>query len=68
MSHFHDRLLDCADCGTHTHESEADGWQLPSNPSRPILCAECRQVRRRAGENHQLNGRTDLLADGAGRS
>lgn len=56
MSHLHDRRITCEDCGENAHESTADGWQLPSNPDKPVLCAECEHIRRRSGENHQLPG------------
>ena len=54
MSLLHDRRVTCEGCGANAHERTADGWQLPSNPAKPVLCAECSTIRRRAAENHQL--------------
>jgi hypothetical protein len=54
MTLLHDRRLTCEACGATAHESTADGWQLPSDPSRPVLCGACEQLRRRSTENHQL--------------
>lgn len=54
MSALYDRKATCEGCGAYSYASTADGWQLPSDPDKPVLCAECDTIQRRAEENHQL--------------